>query len=257
MPKIEKMLENQELSAELLLSTFYQDVKEWNAVYGSFFSRNYSGDLKSVNSETNTVALSRNGLYDILPEKMFFDVEELRFRESRDFALRVSEIYEEEKNIKDYFLPLDSFFFNQSLRIHKVSGRMEDDRIAVLLKTLFDYDIEAETNPFIRLLAPLLLHVAELRADLNALSNILCEILGCQVDYSVNHQDDVLFVVNKPNLTSREYIAYMRLLKPLFDFVGFWFVPMEMDCHYKVKDHQQRFVLSFERPLVLDYNTQV
>lgn len=257
MPYIDKSPENQELSAELLLSTYFQEVKEWSAAYGSFFSRNYSGDLKTVHPETNSVALSRNGLYDILPEKMFFDVEELRFKESRDFALRVSEIYEEEKNIKEYFKPFDSFFFNQSLRLNKVVGHIVEHRIELLLKTLFDYDIEAEENPYVRLLAPLLLHVAELRADFKVMSHVLAEILDCRVDYSINHQDEVLFIVHKLNLSSKEYLSFMKDLKPLFDFIGFWFVPMEMDCIYKVKDYEQRFVLSLERPLVLDYNTQI
>ncbi len=257
MPNIDKLIVSNELSAEFLLATCFGEVKEWSAAYASFFSRNYTGDLKSVNPDTKTVTLTRNGIYDILPEKMFFDVEELRFKESRDFAMRVGEIYEEQKNIKDYFRPFDSFFFNQSLNLHKSAAHLEDHRNAVLLKTLFDYDIEAETNPYVALLAPLLVHVAELRANFNALTNIFCEILGCQVEYSILHQDEVMFVVNKPNLNSSEYKGYMGILKPFFDFVAYWFVPMEMDCHYKVKHRQQRFVLSDERPLVLDYNTQV
>ena len=241
----------------MILSTYFQDVKEWNAIYGSFFSRNYSGDLKSVNLDTKTVTLTRNGIYDILPEKMFFDVNELRFRESRDFALKVSEIYEEEKNIKDYFQPFDSYFFNQSLRLHKVVGHIADHRTALLLRTLFDYDIEAEENPYIRMLAPLLLRVAEMRSDLGVLSNVLSEILDCDVHCNVIHQDEVQFVVEKRNLTSKEYKTFMKNLKPLFDFVCYWFLPMNMDCTYKVKDYGQRFILSDERPLTLDYNTQI
>ena len=74
MSYIDKDPNNQELLAELLLSVYFPNVKSWNASYGSFFSRNYSGDLRSVHADTNTVTLSRNGLYDILPEKMFFDL---------------------------------------------------------------------------------------------------------------------------------------------------------------------------------------
>lgn len=257
MPYIDKNRDNEKILAELLLSTYFPEVKEWKAEYGSFFSRNYSGDLISVQQETNTVSLSRNGIYDILPEKMFFDVEELRNKEPREFALLISEIYEMEKNIKDYFLPFDTFFFNQSMRLHKVVGHMIDNKTELLLRTLFDYHIENEENIYVRQLAPLLLNVTEIRGDFNMLKSVLAVILDCRVDYNLPRQDEVVFTVHKIGLNSREYLAYMKELEPLFDFVQYWFVPMEMDCHYKVKDYQQKFILSVDRPLVLDYNTQI
>ena len=70
---IENEQEKQELKAEVLLSTYYPDVKEWDAQYGSFFSRNYSGDLRECHPDMRTIELSRNGIYDLLPEKLFFD----------------------------------------------------------------------------------------------------------------------------------------------------------------------------------------
>lgn len=257
MSYIDKDIENQELSAELLIETYFPDVKEWKANYGSFFSRNYTGDLKSVNPNMHSLSLSRNGIYDILPEKMFFDVEELRFKESREMASRISEIYEEEKNIKDYFLPFDSFFFNQSLRLHKVSSHIVDHESEILLKLYYDYDIEAEENKFVRQLAPSLLHVVELRSDLDALANMLTEIVQCQVDYNVVNMETILFTVHKQGFSSKEYNAFMNDLKPLFDFLQEWFLPMEMECVYKVKDYAQPFVLSSEKALVLDYNTKI
>lgn len=245
----------QELSAEMLLSAFYPDVKDWAVNYGSFFTRNYSGDLKSVDREMKKVSLARNGIYDVLPEKMFFDPNELRNKESRAFAQRVAELYEEERNIQKYFLPFDSFFFNRSLNVRMNVNRMVDDKTEMLLKLLFDYDLHAEKNPYIRLLAPMLLQVTELRFDFDRLATMLSAVIGCPVDYKMPQQDKVIFTVHKHNLSSSEYAAFKELLKPLFGFVQEWFVPMEMDCLYKVKDYQQPFVLSDERPLVLDYNT--
>lgn len=245
----------QELSAELLLSVYYPEIKEWTANYGSFFTRNYAGDLKNIDANVRAVSLSRNGIYDVLPEKLFFDPNELRHKESRAFAQRVTEIYEEEKNIQKYFLPFDSFFFNRSLNVHMNVNRMVDDKTELLLKILFDYDIREEKNPYVRMLAPLLLQVTELRGDLDRLSTMLSAIIGCQVDYRIVNQDRVVFTVHKHNLCSKEYKESMLELRPLFVFVKEWFVPMELDCDYQVKDYQQPFVLSDERPLVLDYNT--
>ncbi len=247
----------EELSAELLLSVFFPDIKEWNANYGSFFSRNYSGDLKSYDPHTKNISLARNGLYDILPEKMFFDPEELRDKESRDFARRVNEIYEEERSIQKYFLPFDSFFFNRSLNIHLNVHRLTDEKTEMLLKMLFDYDLHTEQNPYVRLLAPLLLQVTQLRGDFEALTQMLAEIIGCRVDYTMPSQDQIRFTVYKLGLDSKEYVAFVNELKPLFDFFGDWFVPMAMDCTYKVKDNEQHFVLSDTRALVLDYNTHL
>ncbi len=257
MPSIEQDPKTMEIAAEQLLMTYYPEVGDWKADHCSFFSRNYTGDLKSVNVNTRTVSLSRNGMYDILPEKMFFDVDELRFMEPRDFALKLSEIYEKEKNVRDCFMPFDSFFFNMSLRLHTVVGRMIDDRVPLLLGLLFGYDIEAEPNEYVRLLAPLLLNATEIRADFELLAQVLSTILECTVDFKLIRQDGVFFIVNKRNLSSKEYLAFMKQLKPLFDFVGYWFVPMQMDCFYKVKDYHQPFVLSTEKALVLDYNTQI
>lgn len=257
MPNIDKDPENQELKAELLLSTYYPDVSEWNAQYGSFFSRNYSGDLRSCNVETKTATLSRNGMYDILPEKLFFDDTELRFLETRDFAFKLSEVYEEEKNIKAYFMPFDSFFFNQSMRLQRIVSHLHDNKTKLLLKMLFNYDIDAEENPFVKMLAPLLIHVADIRADINLITNILSVILSCKVEYRILSPDQVLFIVNKLQLDSKAYAAFMKDLKPLFNFVQYWFMPMETDCDYRVKDFEQRFILSDERALVLDYNTQI
>lgn len=247
----------QELSAEMLLATFYPDIKDWTANYGSFFTRNYSGDLKSVDRAMKTVSLARNGIYDILPEKMFFDPNELRNKDSRAFAQRAAELYEEERNIQKYFLPFDSYFFARSLNVRMNVGRLLDDKTELLLKLLFDYDLRAEKNPYIRLLAPMLLYVTELRSDLDRLAEMLSAVIDCPVDYKIPTQDRVVITVHKRGLSSSEYAAFMELLKPLFDFVQEWFVPMEMDCLYKVKDYQQPFVLSDARPLVLDYNTHI
>ena len=257
MTPIEQNPDYQELKAELLLSTYYPDVKEWDAQYGSFFSRNYSGDMRSCDANTETVTLSRNGIYDLLPEKLFFDEQELRFLESRDLSFKLSEVYEEEKNIKAYFEPFDSFFFNQSLRLTNNVTRILDNKEKLLLKTLFDYDIDAEENPYVRMLAPLLVYVSDIRADIELIVQILSDILICKVEYRILSPDRILFVVNKLNLSSKEYATFMKNLKPLFDFVQFWLMPMETECDYRVKDFEQRFILSDERPLVLDYNTQI
>lgn len=257
MTPIEQNLDYQELKAETLLSIFHPNISEWNAHYGSFFSRNYSGDLRSCDPDMETITLSRNGIYDLLPEKLFFDEMELRFLETRDLSFKLSEVYEEEKNNKIYFEPFDSFFFNQSLRLHNNINRLLNNKEKLMLKTLFDYDIDAEENPYVRMLAPLLIYVADIRANLNLIINILSEILACKVEFRILSPDKVLFIINKLNLDSKEYAEFMKDLKPLFAFVQYWFMPMETECDYRVKDFVQRFILSDERPLVLDYNTQI
>lgn len=249
-------LENQELSAELLLATYHPDIDDWTVEYGSFFSRNYSGDLKSCDANQHQISLSRNGLYDILPEKIFFNPEELRFKESRDLAIHLSELYEEEKNIKAYFRPFDSFFFNRSLAVNNSVSRILDNKTKLMLRLLFDYDIEAETNPYVKLMAPMLLNVTDIRSDLKLIASILSSILQCKVECKKPRQDKLLFVIHKLNLTRAEYLDFMEALEPLFDFVLYWFIPMEMECDYKVKDYEQPFILS-DQALVLDYNTQI
>lgn len=252
-----KTPEYPELLAELQLATFFPEISEWNAVLESYFSRNYSFDLRDCLPNQQKVMLSRNGIYDVLPEKLFFGENILRFKDKSELSELVTKMHDEKEKIRDYLLPFDSTLFSYSFRLQKNVTQVVTNKHKLLLKHFFDYDIDAETNPYIRLLAPLLLQAKDLRGDFERLTHILTAIIDCKVEYNIEHNETVRFTIHKLKLNSAEYKEFNEVLKPFFAFFELWFLPMELNCIFKVKDYQQPFVLSDSKPLVLDYNTKL
>lgn len=246
-----------DLLAELQLATCYPEEKWWDVVYMSTFKRNFSNDVLKCEPERHKAFLSRNGISDVLPEKLFFGENLLRFKDNRELRELVAKIKDEQDRIWDFFLPFDSVLFNRSIRLSEDVTELIGNKYNVLLKRIFNYDLEAETNPYIRLIAPLLLQVTSLRGDFERLTGIINVILGCKVEFKIQRYETVLFTIHKLNLNTNEYFEYNKVLKPFFDFVEYWFLPMELNCIFKVKDYQQPLVLSDTEPLILDYNTNL
>ncbi len=243
--------------AETWLAVHYPEISNWEVNHAGFFYRNYTDDLKSCEAEQQTVRTSRNGIFDVLPERMFFSDSELRFLENYSFSKKLEKIYEERDLIKSFFMPFDSMLFNASLRVEKTTNMVLEHKIADFLLMYFDYNILEEESPFVQELAPLIIHASRIRGDLLLIARLLSNLLNCKVEHRLLSSNDLLFVIHKQGLDRRRYDEFTNQLKPLFDFVQYWFLSMDTICTYKVKDKAQVFVLEEKQPLVLDYNTQI
>lgn len=252
-----KIPEYPELLAELQLATYFPNITEWVADCKNDFRRNYFNDLSACKPNQCKAILSRNGIFEVLPERLFFKENIIPFRDRRDFEDLVNKLKTRKKHYKGFFLPFDSILFNYSLRLSEKVTELIGDKNKLLLQRIFDYNIDTEANPYIRLLAPLLLQATALRGDFIKLTRILTTIIGCKVDYNIKQNETVQFTIHKLNLNSTEYHEFNEILKPFFVFFEYWFLPMELNCTFKVKDYQQPFVLSDSKPLVLDYNTKL
>jgi len=246
-----------DLKAETWLACYFPEVSEWIVNHGSYFSRNYENDIESCNSEMKEIVTTRNGIYELLPERIFFSDNELHALEQRELAKKELELKEQKDLIKKFFQPFDSAFFNKSLELERLAQHMEEHRIEDVLRRFFDYDITKETNPFVKRIAPLLIYSSKLRGDVAKIVKLLADLLECKVNFVQRGPCVLVFIVQKEGLDSKGYQDYTLQLKPLFEFIQYWFLPMDMFCAYKVKDYSQRFVISDEKPMVLDYNTHI
>lgn len=246
-----------DLKAETWLLCHYPEISDWTVTHGSFFSRNYENDLVTCNPEMRELTTSRNGIYEVLPEIIFFRDDELKSLEDRELARKEQELKEQKDLIKKFFMPFDSAFFSKSLELQRLAQHMEETKIEDVLLRFFDYDLSKETNPFVKRLAPLLIYSSKLRGDVTKLTKILSDLLECKVTYFQRGPVVLVFIVQKEGLDSKGYLDYTAQLKALFEFVQYWFLPMEVFCAYKVKDYSQQFTVSEEKPMVLDYNTHL
>ena len=246
-------MDNNMIKAETWIAVNHPSVEEWRAWYKGIFSRNYSGDLRSCDHETNTVELSRDGLFELLPQTMFFTGNELIGKEDSDIKLIEHVLKQRRERIKNVMLPLDSIYFNQSLAIETTVNNNLSDRTAILLKTLTGNDFSQEANPYIKKMAHVILQAAKVRGDYRFLCRMMTCILGFKTEYRLK-TDRVRFIVNRPNLSQTALYSYIEELKPFFNFLEEWFVPFEMQCEFKVRDYERDDHIEGPNKLMLDYN---
>lgn len=95
----------------------------------STFSRSYRRDIIDVDSIINknklTLNLSRNGLYDTLPEG-FFHVQNVN-KDAKSYSAQRKTVKQEEQDARLFFAPLENEFFNQRLRIESNERKLLDD----------------------------------------------------------------------------------------------------------------------------------
>lgn len=245
-----------ELKAETVLSVLSPDVKHWNVLHKGYFYRNYHPDLINLYTSQKYIETSRNGLMKVLPEGLFFDPQQLKLGDKDNFKEKKEKLDEIRKFYAVFFMPFDSELFDLSLRLESIINDKSDTIISDLLRIFLDFDYEAVTNPYVKALAPLVLCSARIRGDFRLITNLLSAITDCRVSYKISKLS-VKFIVHKHNLNRLEYQNFNVELKQLFDLVEDWFVPMQYKVEYMVKDYKQRLVLSSEKPLLLNYNTNL
>lgn len=251
------IIDIKDAKAETWLAAHYPEINNWVVNHAGCFYRNYTDDLKACDADQQAVTTSRSGIFDVLPERMFFSDAELRFLDNRNRSKKLEEMYEERNRIKTFFMPFDSMLFNTSLRIERTVNSLLENKTADFLLRFFDYNIMEEENPYVRQLAPLIIHASKISGNLSLVTRLLSALLDCKVEHHVLSGNDLRFVIHKKGLNSTRYREFTDQLKPLFEFVQHWFLPMDTFCLYKVKDKEQPFVLEEKQPLVLDYNTQI
>lgn len=262
----DNQLKYSNLKAEFYISLFYSDIDNPVAIKKGQFFQNFCNDCISVDTENNIVVLSRDGLYRQLPENIFFEEQSLSSQDKQHTIKSRSLAQQAYKQIiENFFLPFDTLFFREELLIEKRINYAEINARHILLRTLFDYDINSERNTLIQQLAFFRLSSSTIKGNLRLLSYIIKSILkeDTRIDIDYRTFDEtlrikqpvILITVLITHLSATQYLKKMEQYDDFFQKLAEWFLPFDCDYEYAIKDKSQVFTLGDN--LILDYNTQL
>jgi hypothetical protein len=204
--------------------------------------------------ENNTVTLSRDGIFHLLPEKLFFEDNSLKKEGKRyfDFTDEYEELKKKKKEILSFFQPFDNTFFKLSLQLEKKLNYFAETGNNIYEK-FFLNEAKPETNRYTAKIKQLLPFASQLRGNIPLLKDMLKIIIN--VDIIEIKEIEPLkkrFIIHKEGLTKEEYITMHNELTHFFVFLQHWFLPVEMKYDFRIKDNKQPFILG--ESLILDYN---
>ena len=241
----------QEIKAETFLSLenlsdFSVQTKESS---GTFY-RNYSPDLIKYDRNSNTVTLSRDGIYNLLPEELFFEEDELK--NSKSFKETTEKRKEKKKQINCFFQPFDTEYFKLSFTLEKQINTLSQKSNSVLLDLFLGPVVEAD----VLFLQSLLPHISQIKGNDYLIIDILKMMLKSpKIELKEADNDCKCFIIHIPNLSKEKYIQKIQQICGIFEILREYFLPFNTNYDFKIKDRQQKFVLG--ENLILDYNTNI
>ena len=252
-----------EISAELLLNLLYPELEErWVAHHDGTFYRNYNRDVLELDPEHSSVRLSRDSILGLLPQGLLAPEDDLR---KGDLVERHKERERQLKLLTEAFLPFDTLAFRRQLRMERSVSELLEDKIAYLLKTYFGFDLAAESNPYVREAAVLLLYIRQRRGDFGLVRGLLSGLFHCPVrmeDRRYSEMDStrwwlpvVRYELDLPGLSPSAFRKLSKEIPPLRDFLSEWFMPWEVKLDIVIRQHGKAPKLN--RRLTLDYNTDL
>ena len=248
---INKNINLQEIKAETILSLenlpcFSVQTKENSGM----FYRNYFSDLIEYDSDNNTLTLSRDGIFNLLPEGLFFEEDELK--NSKSFQDTSDKIKKKRREISQFFQPFDTEYFKLSLMLEKKINEISEKGNKVLLDLFFDKNKIAE-NKSLQFLLP---QINQIKGNEYLITDILKIILNAkkveliEIDYHTKR-----FIIHIPNLSKEEYFEKTQQVSDIFEILREYFFSFDINYDFRIKDRKQRFILN--ENLILDYNTNL
>ncbi|MDR2971054.1 MAG: hypothetical protein LBU83_03910 [Bacteroidales bacterium] len=255
MKYLNKNQETQNINAETLLS-LWEDLPHLKVCYESLFARNYSEDMLRIvaDRDSTTVFLSQNGIYHLLPKGLFFTENQLNEEKKRrnDFKSAYDKMKKQKKEAQSFFQPFDTELFRLVVESERKINTLFFTGNKIWLSEL----PEVSKNEYINKLIPLLPYASRLRGNIQLLIDLLrfvfevekIEIRELKPFYS-------RFIIHKEGLSREQYLAMNEEVKSFFEFFSHWFLPVEKEYDFRIKDLKHTFIL--EKGLALDYNTNV
>lgn len=252
-----------EISAELLLNLLYPELKDkWIVKNKGTFYRNYNSDVLSIHEEYHHVDLSRDGFLKLLPQGLLTNDDELK---GENFAEKYENLAKRQLLLQEAFKPFDSFVFRRRLDIESKVSELLNTKIDYLLKKYFHYDRSKEKNPYIKSIAVILPYISKLRANFGLIKDLLKTVIGCEVEITTGRYSEkdntrywlpwLRYDLLISNLTNTEYNELRRDILALEQFINEWFIPFDVKCNLRIKQHN--YPCHLDRNLTLDYNTEL
>jgi hypothetical protein len=175
------------------------------------FRRSFSKDVLSVEAadkskgSISTVNISREGLYDMLPEGLFHQAEQ-KYNKSTTDAIEETERYnKEEKNARAFFLPLEQEFYRQKVWLESTEMKYwlnsaHPNNVKMLMR-FWLLDQSLLTSKQCITLTSLMPHLHNIVGDIQLTKHSLEALLDEQVDINIIYSkqetidDDLLSVL--------------------------------------------------------------
>ena len=264
---------HENIKAESFLSSMMESVSAIQMEFQGVFSRNFLNDIIALeqdmvsNKNLLHINLSRDSLFHILPEGLFFREDELKKvqqEKNTDKFKALSElIIKEKQRLLDFFYPFDKTYFSLRFELEHKLNELAENRTSVWIEELFDIFQIDEKNDLIRRTIPLLPLASEIRSNKMIWRDLLKNIFyPADVDVRIFRKQDiggiersiVRTTLHIEKLTNREFKKAKKDVDAFAHFFYEWFMPADMGYEFKIKDTKERFVLG--REITLDYNTQ-
>ena len=265
---------HENIKAESFLTSRMESVSDANIEFHGVFSRNYVNDIISMDLEKIfdklqlNIRLSRDSLFHILPEGLFFRENELRKvaqeKNEEKFKAMEEKIVREKQKILSFFYPFDKTYFSLKFDLEKKLNDFAANRTQILMDKFFDVFQIDEKNDLIRKIIPLLPLASEIRSNRIIWRDILKNVfypakINVRIAEKLNAEgikrNVVKATIHIEKLSNEEFKTIKKEVDIFAHFFYEWFMPADMEYEFKVKDIHERFVLG--KTLTLDYNTQM
>ena len=160
-------------------------------VHKGSFGRNYSKDIAEVDLDMvkNYIVfhISRDSLYDVLPEGLFHDVSRFNKLDADGRKIEFRKQKKEEADARKFFLPFDHEFFHHKTRLElEILDLIRDP--SPIFNPLFKLNLslpEIYERKFISVLP----FTNEIKGNIELTASCLSEILGKEIKFSSHHVD--------------------------------------------------------------------
>jgi len=253
--KMVKNHETQNITAETLLA-LQENIPHLKVCCESTFARNYSEDLirMDVDRDSITVHLSRDGIYDLLPAGLFFAETQLNEEKKRghDFKSAYYKMKKQKKEVQAFFQPFDTELFKLT-----IEGERKLNHLCKTGNKIWVSNLPGEvSNEYINKLIPLLPYSSQIRGNIPFLVDLLRFVFKVEkIEMKEIKPLHARFIIHKEGLSKEEYFNMNEELELFFNFFCHWFLPIEKEYDFRLRDIKHPFKL--EKKLLLDYNTHL
>lgn len=265
---------HENIKAESFLSSMLESLSAIDMEFQGVFSRNYYNDIIVIDNDLDfgedrlNISLSRDSIFHILPEGLFFRENELRKvqkeKNIEKFKALSEKIIKEKQRLLLLFYPFDKTYVNLRFDLERKLNDLAANKTSIMMDKLFDiYQID-EKNDFIRKTIPLLPLASEIRGNPMIWRDVFKSIFyPAEVEVRILEKPNaaglmrnaVKTTIHIERLSNREFKRINKDVSVFGEFFYEWFLPVDMGYEFKVKDRREQFVLG--KQMTLDYNTQI
>ncbi len=241
------------------------------------------------------LTLSRNSIYNILPETLFHPIDRFNNIPEKEKKKRMQDEFDKEEREKDrayrFFAPIDAILLQQRINARNILKRYIEQN-GVLQRILCDsLSSEQKNNSFIRQILPVLPYCKYIRGDKTLITIMLRKVLTEEeltveiyerenmltdivphYDCSVGDSLDTLYAGNSymenvltydirywsDDRCDENFLNFIDELEILREFIRDWFLSVEEDIVFDVVNYNDTVILSdSERYNYLNYNTNL